>query len=246
MNDRLDWLVGGYYANEKLTRRDNTSLGADADRYFGTLVRAASPALAGFPGYNLLNPFAQGFVAQPADDQSGFSPAIPAGGLSAGHRRDRRPGREHAAGEPDHARRLPAERQQLRALHPQHLQDHRPALADARRALHDRHKKLSADLTSGSQCAAYRGNIARLQALAAAAAADPAGNGGLNPAIAALASALANQVLTPIGAAPCVLNSVNGSFSGGSEKENKFSGTAVLSYKPTDQLLTYASYLARL
>src|SRR5207253_5322489 len=104
------------------------------------------------------------------------------------------------------------------------------------------HKNLSADLNSTSQCAAYVGNIVRLKQLAAAAAANPAGNGGLNPAIAALASALANQVLTPLGAAPCVLNSVNGSFTGGSEKENKFTGTAVLSYKPTDQLLTYASF----
>jgi iron complex outermembrane recepter protein len=45
----LDWLVGAYYANEKLTRNDNLSLGADGDIFFRGLVRAASPALAGFP-----------------------------------------------------------------------------------------------------------------------------------------------------------------------------------------------------
>jgi iron complex outermembrane recepter protein len=241
MNDRLDWLVGAFYANEDLTRRDNTSLGADADRYFGSLVRAASPALAGFPGYNLLNPFAQGFVLSQLTTNPLLA-GVPAVayplviGAVAGQvvntplanqiTRDvfRQKGNNYA----------------LFTHNIFKITDQLSLTLGARYTID--HKKLSADLTSGSQCAAYRGNIARLKALAAAAAADPTGNGGLNPAIAALASALANQVLTPIGAAPCALNSVNGSFSGGSEKENKFTGTAVLSYKPTDQLLTYASF----
>ena len=47
---------------EDLTRRDNLSFGADADAYFGALVRASSPLLAAFPGYNYLNPFVQGVV----------------------------------------------------------------------------------------------------------------------------------------------------------------------------------------
>lgn len=62
MDGRLDWLVGGFVADEKLTRHDNLSFGADADLYFGALVRASNPALAGFPGYNHLNLFAQGFA----------------------------------------------------------------------------------------------------------------------------------------------------------------------------------------
>jgi iron complex outermembrane recepter protein len=241
MNDRLDWLVGAFYANEDLTRRDNTSIGADADLYFGSLVRASSPLLAAFPGYNHLNLFAQGFTLNQlmtnpllAGVPAAAYPAVI--GAIAGQVADtplsnqlthdifRQKGNNYA----------------LFTHNIFKITDQLSLTLGARYTID--HKKLSADLTSGSQCAAYRGNIARLQALAAAAAADPAGNGGLNPAIAALASALAGQVLTPIGAAPCALNSVNGSFTGGSEKENKFTGTAVLSYKPTDQLLTYASF----
>jgi outer membrane receptor protein involved in Fe transport len=241
MNDRLDWLVGAFYANEDLTRRDNTSIGADADLYFGSLVRASSPLLASFPGYNHLNLFAQGFVLNQLMTNPNLS-TVPAlayplvinavasqvvdTGLSNRVTSDvfRQKGKNYA----------------IFTHNIFKISDQLALTLGARYTID--HKTLSADLTSASQCTAYRGNIARLQALAAAAAADPTGNGGLNPAIAALASGLASAVLIPIGAAPCVLNSVNGNFTGGSEKENKFSGTAVLSYKPTDRLLTYASF----
>ena len=240
LGDRLDWLVGGFYSNEKLTRKDNLSIGADGDLYFGSLVRA-NPALAAFPGYNLLNPFAQGFLLHQLTTNPLLA-GVPAAayplviGAIAGQ-----------------VVNTPLANQTTRDVFKQDgtnyalfthnifkITDQLSLTLGARYTID--HKNLSADLNSTSQCAAYVGNIIRLQQLAAAAAADPAGNGGLNPAIAALASALAGQVLTPLGAAPCALNSVNGSFSGGREKENKFTGTAVLSYKPTDQLLTYVSF----
>ena len=43
---------------------------------------------------------------------------------------------------------------------------------------------------------------------------------------------------------PCVIPSVTGGTAeiDGKRTENKLSGTVVLSYKPTDRLLTYASY----
>ena len=49
---------------------------------------------------------------------------------------------------------------------------------------------------------------------------------------------------TALAGAPCVIPSVPGGLLDldGKRKENKISGTVVLSYKPTDQLLTYASY----
>src|SRR5688572_6177366 len=77
LGGNLDWLVGGYFANEKLRLDDNLALGNDADIYFRGLVRASSPALATFPGYNLLNPFAQGFVANQLATNPAFA-AIPA------------------------------------------------------------------------------------------------------------------------------------------------------------------------
>ncbi len=242
MDGRLDWLVGGFYADEKLTRHDNLSFGADADRYFGALVRASSPLLAGFPGYNHLNLFAQGFALNQLTTNPLLA-GVPAAayplviGAIAGQVADtplagvttsdefRQKGNNYAI-----------------FTHNIFKVTDQISITLGGRYTIDK-KSLSADLTSTSQCAAYQANIVRLQQLAAASAADPTGNGGLNPAIAALASGLAGQVLLPLIAAPCgAINSVNGNFTGGREKENKFSGTAVLSYKPTDQLLTYLSF----
>ena len=39
-NNHLDWLIGGYYANEKLQVADNLSYGNDYDRYANCLVAA--------------------------------------------------------------------------------------------------------------------------------------------------------------------------------------------------------------
>jgi iron complex outermembrane recepter protein len=240
-NNRLDWLVGGYFADEKLTRKDNLSLGNDADLYFGTLVRASSPALAGFPGFNLLNPFAQGFVAAQLAGNPAFA-AIPV---------EARPLIINAIA--SQVVNTPLSNETTRdefkqkgtnlALFTHNIFKITDQLSLTLGARYTVDKKtLSADLNSTSVCSAYVANIVRLQQLAAAAAANPGGNGGLNPAIAGLANALATQVLTPLGQAPCIINSVNGDFSGARNKESKLSGTAVISYKPIDRLLTYASY----
>ena len=63
--DRLDWLVGGYFADENLQSKDNLSYGADYARYSNCLVAAnfaASPAIGPAilaPGAvpNCFNPF---------------------------------------------------------------------------------------------------------------------------------------------------------------------------------------------
>ena len=47
-DDKLDWLVGGYFANEVLTLNDNLAYGADYTRYADALTRLTSPT---FPGY---------------------------------------------------------------------------------------------------------------------------------------------------------------------------------------------------
>ncbi|WP_448585889.1 TonB-dependent receptor [Thermaurantiacus sp.] len=44
-NDRLDWLVGGYFARERLDVSDNLRYGADAERYFDCVIaNALAPA----------------------------------------------------------------------------------------------------------------------------------------------------------------------------------------------------------
>ncbi|MEO6433161.1 MAG: TonB-dependent receptor, partial [Sphingomicrobium sp.] len=240
-NDRLDWLVGAFYGNEDITRKDNLALGADADRYFGAVVRASNPALAGFPGFNLLNPFAAGFVNFQLANNPAFAgvPAV-AYPLVAGAIAGQVVNTPLANSLTQDVFKQNDKNFALFTHNIVKITDQLSLTLGLRYTM-DR-KKLSADLESGAQCAAYLGNIGRLNALAAAAAADPAGNGGLNPAIAALASALASQVLTPLRAAPCAINSVNGSFDGGKRKENKWSGTAVLGYKFTPETLGYISF----
>ncbi len=49
-NDRIDWLVGGFYLNEKLTLRDTIRFGTQADQYVDALISGATA--------NPANPFA--------------------------------------------------------------------------------------------------------------------------------------------------------------------------------------------
>lgn len=49
-DDRLDWLVGGFYLNEKLTLRDTIRFGTQADQYVDALISGATA--------NPANPFA--------------------------------------------------------------------------------------------------------------------------------------------------------------------------------------------
>ena len=237
----LDWLVGGYYANEKLQSKDNLSAGADYDRFFTAQVRASSPQLALFPGFAALNPFAQGFLA----NQLATNPAF--AGVPAGARPTVINAIASQVVNTPISNALTADVFNQKDRNYAFFTHNIIKITDALSATigvrytHD-HKTLDASLISGSQCAAYQGNIARLRTLAAASAANPGGNGGLNPAIAGLATALASSVLTPLGGAPCALNSVNGNYSGGDKKESRWTGTGVLSYKITPQVLTYASY----
>ena len=54
-NNRLDWLVGGYYANEKLRSRDSIRYGEDFDDLASCLAANSFAALTGQP--TLINPF---------------------------------------------------------------------------------------------------------------------------------------------------------------------------------------------
>ncbi|MFL6734761.1 MAG: TonB-dependent receptor [Sphingomicrobium sp.] len=233
---KLDWLVGAYYAKEKLRVRDNLSFGADADIFGRELIRSLDPALASFPGYNLLNPFVRGFTLQ----QLTLNPAFAAVPVLA------RPAIVNAIGA--QVVNTPLANTGSHDIYHQkstnyalfthnifHITDQVSATVGVRYT-HER-KTLSADLSSDTQCGAYRANIARLQAFAA----NP-GLGPLSPAAAALANALATTILPQGAAVPCAVNSVNGDFDGGKKTESKFSGTGVLSYKPMKELLTYVSY----
>jgi outer membrane receptor protein involved in Fe transport len=233
---RLDWLVGGYYASELLRVRDNLSFGADADLFGRGLIRSLNPQLAAFPGYNLLQPFVQGFALQQLTVNPAFAGVpVAARPLIAG---------AVAAQVVNTPLANTGSRDQYDqessnvALFTHNIFKITDQLSATVGVRYTREKKsLEADLFSNTQCGAYRANIARLRAFAL----NP-GLGPLSPAAAALANALATTVLPQGGGAPCAVNSVNGKFQNGRKTEGKVSGTAVLSYKPFEELLTYASY----
>jgi len=85
--DRLDWLVGGYFADENLRAKDNLSYGADYARYSNCLVAAnfaASPAvgpaiLAPGASPNCFNPFVAPLVQAGLTQQ--FNAAVAAGNI---------------------------------------------------------------------------------------------------------------------------------------------------------------------
>jgi outer membrane receptor protein involved in Fe transport len=244
-NDRLDWLVGGYFSDERLRRRDNLGFGTQADLYARALIQNAGvPSLAQFPGYNALNLFAQGFTLNQLTTNPLFAgvPAVAyptvigaiAGQvvntpLSNAGTRDvfNQVGKSYAAFTHNIFK----------------VTDRISVTLGARYTIDE--KRITADLNGPSLCADYQANIVRLKTLAATAQANPALYGALTPAIVGLSSALANSVLAnpALAQAPCgLLNSVSGDFASTNHKEERLSGTAVISFRPIDRLLTYASY----
>ena len=67
-NDRLDWLIGGYYANEKLHSRDSLRYGRDFDDLASCLSASTFARLAGQPG-----------LITPSDGDTCFNSAIAQG-----------------------------------------------------------------------------------------------------------------------------------------------------------------------
>ncbi len=214
-DNRLDWLVGAYYAHEKLNLRDDLQYGADYDRFANALISARIP---GFPGYGQLQGLAAASLAAQGVPTAAAAPIValvPNISLAnTGSLGDRftQTSRNMA----------------LFTHNVVHITD-RLSLTLGARYTRER-KKLVADLASDNAgCAAMLGAIADLGALGAA-----------NAALAPAASAVAGNLQT-LAQLPCATNPLNGSFQG-RKTENKWSGTAVLGYKLTDDLLAYGSY----
>ncbi len=211
----LDWLVGGYYANEKLTLRDNIVFGADYGKFATCRLLTANltpTQSAAFP-YAACGsaPGVAGLISAlvPAPLQPAFTALanIPSGSGDTNSRYFQK-----------------SENWALFTHNIWHITD-RIDFTAGLRYTHET-KDFSASLAN---------NNATCPALQTALAGAVAGGLGA-PAAAAARGILA---LACLGNSSTGLNalSLNDSISDG-----EFSGTAVLSFKPVDRLMVYASY----
>ncbi len=224
-DDHLDWLAGGYYADEKLYLRDNLQYGADYERFANCLTVASLASSSGQAA--LLSPTSVGCINTAVATAIATNPAFPAalrtpvglfGGLAV-------PG-------------VLGYRAVAAALG-------QPTLALNGVALDDRWRQNSrnyaffthnvirfTDKISLTLGARYTNERKTLDATLT-------DNNAYCRAISASATLSGLQQI------PCVIPAVpGGSYTqnGARKKEDRWTGTAVLSVKPVDDLLVYASY----
>ncbi len=175
---RLDWLVGGFYADEKLEFTGTTKYGQDYMRFANAIVRLSVPT---FVGYEAI----AAAVGQPGNTLNGRG-----------------------------------------VLADTFKQDSRNYAFFTHNSFDIIEDKLI--LTLGAR---YTNERKRLDV-------SLNGDNTLCRAIATSPSAS----IRGLAALPCVINAIE-TFNGESEKkEDQWTGTAVISFKPTERLLTYASY----
>ncbi|MGE4321450.1 MAG: TonB-dependent receptor [Sphingobium sp.] len=241
--DRLDWLVGGYYANEKLTLQDNIVFGADYGRFAacrlmagaGTVSNLTPAQLAACGSGLATSPLIAGTQAQlnaglnAAFLNAGLPAALAqaqAGAISTGLGNGLRALAAIPAGTGDTGS-LYYQKSRNWALFTHniiHVTD-RFDITLGLRYTHER-KRFSADLNNNNAtCAALQPGLAPI-----------ATNSALGSA-----AALAGGILTLgcLGNGSTTLNALN---LNDRISDGEFSGTAVASWKPIDELLLYGSY----
>jgi iron complex outermembrane recepter protein len=227
-DDKLDWLIGGYYANEKLKLRDNLSYGTDFERYANCLVVAGlAGSAAGIGITNLLNPAAAGCINPAA---AALIPTnVPALAPLAG------PARLFAG------------------LTIPGLTGYRAVAAAAGAptaqltgvALDDNFEQTSRNFAIFTHNVIKFTDQISLTLGARYTNEEKTLNASFRDNNTLCATLRASATLSGLAALPCVIPNVpGGSFSqnGAKKKEDKITGTAVLSIKPVDDLLVYLSY----
>jgi outer membrane receptor protein involved in Fe transport len=227
-DDRIDWLVGGYFANEELDVRDRLRFGENWDEYGSRFLAFVNPALAAFPRFRYagLPQFVDaGLAAQglPAPVRGLITAQVQPLDLNdVGETQD------------DYAQ---TSRNFAFFTHNQISLTERLGITLGLRYTNER-KDFDATLRSDNQgCASIRASAGRVGALAS----TPPFAG--NPALQGVPGAVAAQLLG-LQSIPCLVNlntTIDGTYEG-RKKEDEFSGTAVVSFKASDQLLVYGSY----
>jgi outer membrane receptor protein involved in Fe transport len=189
-DDRLDYLVGAFYAHETLRTDDNLKYGNDYERYVNAQIGNTLPTLAALVGYTA--PPGQSLLNNTGIVQGGFFKQTSRNYAFFTHN--------------------------VFAIVPDKLD-----LTLGARYTNENKKLESVAITNNNLCGALR--------------AAPAFTGPTAALNAARAGATALS---------CVINNNAVNFNSGDpgteRPEDEFTGTVVLSYKPTDRLLTYASY----
>jgi iron complex outermembrane receptor protein len=223
-DDRLDWLVGGYYADEQLNIEDSLRFGSQ----FGDLAAATLAYLA--PNFSAF-PALGGYANLPGF----FDAALATSGVPAAAR-----GLVTSQIAPINLNDVGI----TRDLYKQNSRNwalfthNRFSVTDKLKLTvglrYTREKKeIDLDLRSdNSGCASIGQSIANLSAL-----------GASNPALAQVASNV-TAGLNQLAAVPCLVN-LNTTLDGvyaASRREGEWSGTAALSYQFTNALMAYVSY----
>ena len=222
-DEKLDWLVGGYFANEKLKLRDNLSYGADYERYAnclliaGVLPTALAPSPTGCISVPVVSATIAGLNLLPiGDPRRANIPVL--GALIANPARPGFGSIAAAIGQ--------------------------PALTLNGIALDDNFEQTSRNF------ALFTHNVIRFNdAISLTLGARYTNERKtLNASFRdnnTFCAAVRASPLAGFAALPCVIPNVpGGSYSqnGARKSEDKITGTAVLSIKPVDDLLVYASF----
>ncbi len=222
-DEKLDWLVGGYFANEKLKLRDNLSYGADYERYAnclliaGVLPAAVAPSPTGCINVPVVSATIAGLNLLPIGDPRRAS--IPVlGALIANPARPGFGSIAAAIGQ--------------------------PALTLNGIALDDNFEQTSRNF------AVFTHNVIRFNDMISLTLGARYTNERktLNASFRdnnTFCAAVRASPLAGFAALPCVIPNVpGGSYTqnGARKSEDKITGTAVLSIKPVDDLLVYASF----
>jgi len=242
--DALDWLVGGYYANERLTLQDNIRFGADYGRFAACRLMAGASVNSNFTAQQLAA-CGSGLATQPliAGTQANLNAGLTAALINAGLPAAVAAGQAGAistglgnglralaaipsgTGDTGSIYRQKSENWAIFTHNIIHVTN-RLDLTLGLRYTHES-KRFSADLNNNNAtCAAFQSSA--LPGLAT------------NPALGS-AAALAGGILT-LGCLGNASTSLNALDLNDKISDGELSGTAVLSWKATDDLLLYGSY----
>jgi outer membrane receptor protein involved in Fe transport len=233
--DKLDWLVGAYYGDESLYLRDNLRFGADYGRLQSCRLVSGAIGLLGLPSITL-SPTSPGCVSPLV--RPGIPLAFPAPARPAVNALLSTLDRLGSIGDSGSTGDVFRQKDRTWALFTHNVFDitDQLSLTLGARYTSDR-KRLNATIASDTTVCLQQAAV--IQPLLAQIAAGAAA-GAISPQTAATLNLLASNI-QGLSCANGIGGGMDGTYND-KRSDSEWSGTAVLSFKPTDRLLTYASF----